>query len=209
MQNIQPLKKYFGLLVGQFLTERFPNGKAPVYTDKFVKLLDQLINSPINRPFFKDETSNLHAINPLFIIALHKTLESEQVPMNEFIDLVMDVYKIMVKPLLEKQKKEIQEASNPWRHFIDSTKTGNEKLYDNEFFQMEYAVEDRLRFGYDIKRCYYVDIFKANGCLELAPILCHYDNLLADNLNEWVRFQRNSTIAQGDEKCAFRYFRNI
>ncbi|TFH26553.1 MAG: hypothetical protein E4G98_06950 [Promethearchaeota archaeon] len=209
MENIKALKSYFSLLVELFLKQKFVDSKASVYSEKFNHLFISLMESPINKPFFSSPTANLHAVNPLFVIALYKTLESEHIPMNEFTDLVMDVYKIMVKPLLEKQRKAIQNVKDPWLHFISSTKEGNHKLYGNEYFQMEYAVEDRLRFGFDINRCYYYDIFKANDAIKLAPVMCKYDILLADNLNEWVRFQRNSTIAAGDPKCAFRYFKNI
>ncbi len=209
MENIEALKSYFSLLVEVYLKEKFPDGKSSVYSEKFHNLFVNLIESPINKPFFSSPTANLHAVNPLFVIALYKTLESEKIPMDEFTDMAMDVYKIMVKQLMEKQHEAIHNAEDPWQHFIKTTKDGNQKLYDNEFFKMTYAVEDRLRFGFDLNRCYYYDIFKANNATELAPVMCKYDNLLADNLNEYVRFQRNSTIADGDSKCAFRYFKNI
>ncbi|MHA1518835.1 MAG: L-2-amino-thiazoline-4-carboxylic acid hydrolase [Promethearchaeota archaeon] len=209
MENIKALKSYFSLLVEVFLKERYASSKASVYSEKFHNLFIGLIESPINQPFFSSPTANLHAVNPLFVIALYKTLESEKIPMDEFTDLVMDVYKIMVKPLLKKQRKSIQNVKDPWLHFIKHTKEGNHKLYDNKYFQMKYAVEDRLRFGFDINRCYYYDIFKENDAIKLAPVMCKYDNLLADNLQEYVRFQRNSTIADGNSNCSFRYFKNI
>ncbi|MHA1777324.1 MAG: hypothetical protein DRO88_04825 [Promethearchaeia archaeon] len=209
MENLETLHKYFTLLVESYLKEHFPSGKAEVYTDKFCKTLNQLIKAPQNQPFFGNNIANLHAINPLFVIAFTKAISAENFTYEEIEAMIMEIYTVMVKNLLEKQQQECENAKNPWKHFIETTKQGNHKLYDNKYFKLEYVVEDRLRFGFNINRCYYYDIFKANQHESLAPILCKYDNLLADNLNKWVRLQRNKTIAQGDSHCEFRYFRNI
>ncbi|MCF2140610.1 MAG: L-2-amino-thiazoline-4-carboxylic acid hydrolase [Candidatus Lokiarchaeota archaeon] len=208
MENLPTLRTYYCLIVEQYLKEKFP-GKAQVYSDKFKKIFEELIDSPKNSQFFGNKTANLHAINPIFVIAFSKAIEAENYQKNQIQSMIMEIYKIMVKPLLDKQLQSMKNAKIPWKHFIEITKNGNHKLYENEYFQVEYVVEDRLRFGFNINRCYYFDIFKANNQERLASILCQYDNLLAENLNKWVRFQRNSTIAEGNSKCEFRYFRNI
>ncbi|MHA2275530.1 MAG: L-2-amino-thiazoline-4-carboxylic acid hydrolase, partial [Candidatus Kariarchaeaceae archaeon] len=57
-----------------------------------------------------------------------------------------------------------------------------------------------------INRCIYQEVFKKFGREDLGPILCEYDTIIADNVDQWVRFEREETIADGFPRCTFRFF---
>jgi hypothetical protein len=98
-------------------------------------------------------------------------------------------------------------SDDPWKTFVTSTKSANKQLYENEYFQCKTVIDDNQQFGFDINRCIYYEIFKENGHEDLAPLLCEYDFILADNVKDWITFTRDETIAEGSHRCTFRYFK--
>ena len=59
-------------------------------------------------------------------------------------------------------------------------------------------------FGFDVTECPFHRLFTANGCPELGPIFCHFDEVESADLPE-LMFQRRGTLCTGHSKCDFRY----
>ena len=96
--------------------------------------------------------------------------------------------------------------SSLYATFVESTRTGNRKVYDNEYFRLKEISSTKEEFVFDINRCIYQEVFKKFGREDIGPIMCEYDSIIADNVSEWVRFEREETIASGCDKCTFRFY---
>ncbi|MCR5775292.1 MAG: L-2-amino-thiazoline-4-carboxylic acid hydrolase [Lachnospiraceae bacterium] len=59
-------------------------------------------------------------------------------------------------------------------------------------------------FGFDVTECPYFRLFAANGCPELGPIFCRFDEAESADLPGLV-FLRQGTLCTGYDKCDFRY----
>jgi hypothetical protein len=69
-------------------------------------------------------------------------------------------------------------------------------------------VQDGTRSFINIQQCFFNDFFRANGAPEVTPIFCAMDYLWAEELEQpryGVRFDRPTTLAQGDDMCRFQF----
>jgi len=66
--------------------------------------------------------------------------------------------------------------------------------------------EKGLFYGVDVTRCGIVDYLVKQGAAELAPILCRGDFHITKYLPRGIEFERTRVIAEGSERCDFRYY---
>jgi hypothetical protein len=62
----------------------------------------------------------------------------------------------------------------------------------------------------NIESCLFNEFFRRNGAPELMVVMCAFDSVWADELNKpeyGVRFERPTTIGQGDDVCRFQFTR--
>jgi hypothetical protein len=143
------------------------------------------------------------------VIALEEALPGKhgQKDVTIVTQLILGIYKIMLEEMvLEPQRRYMASSKDPWSTFVEDTRKGNQKIYDNEYFQLKEVVATKEEFTFDIHRCLYQEIFQLLGREDLGPIMCEYDSLMAENIAKWVRFERDETIAAGCNKCTFKYF---
>jgi hypothetical protein len=120
---------------------------------------------------------------------------------------VLSIYRAMTSQLVERYKTQILSSEDKWKSIVESTKLGNQNLYESDYFDFEYIVDNDNALCFDFKKCFYFEVFKANGRSELGPILCEYDYILMDAISEWSRFERSETLANGDARCNFQLYR--
>jgi len=65
--------------------------------------------------------------------------------------------------------------------------------------------DDEHCIAFDYTRCFYLDVLTAYGAPELAPLYCKMDDLLYQSLPAAIVWHRTGTLAQGDERCDFRW----
>ncbi|NHJ48929.1 MAG: hypothetical protein FK733_14180 [Asgard group archaeon] len=195
----EQLIHYFFMLTEKQLKDRYNENKAKQISQKFQQIFMKLI-----KKYDDDKVVKNDAINPIFLIALN---ESQQISREELLDQMLKVYEEMLTEILINHQLGMATSDDPWKTFVTSTKSANKQLYENEYFQCKTVIDDEQQFGFDINRCIYYEIFKENGQEDLAPLLCEYDFILADNVKDWVVFTRDETIADGSHRCAFRYFK--
>jgi hypothetical protein len=63
-------------------------------------------------------------------------------------------------------------------------------------------------FAIDTHRCFILDVLTALEAREMTAIFCKTDDWLSEELPK-VHWLRTKTLAQGDEKCDFRWCRRI
>ncbi len=184
-----------GASEGKRLSEKFKQRFRDIYSESEKKMPDAL--------------SRQHGINPVFVMAFADTLKEKGISFDDLRGQVMSIFETLLESsgVLKNQAETMGLSDDPWNAFLEWTNAGNKLLYDNEYFELEVVETGGTRFGFDIHRCLYVDIFRANGCPDLAPILCEYDYILARNMEQWVKFERTETVADGDPRCDFRYTR--
>ena len=157
----------------------------------------------------KDINQKTHLVTPLFMIALYRALKNEssfEVSFDLIKTLMMRTFREFVGPLAEMQKNRLKNADEKWNKFKEQTVFGTENTYNS--FEPVFVKNDDTTLEFHLKRCVFYDVFKANREGDLAPILCYYDDIFAEAVQEWITFKRPKTIADGFTYCQFIYFPN-
>jgi hypothetical protein len=85
------------------------------------------------------------------------------------------------------------------------SKESHQRKYENDWVVDILDETDNYILGYDYLECGICKLCKDEGCFELAQYLCRLDYVLADIMG--MKLERTMTIAEGCEKCDFRYSR--
>lgn len=208
MENSEMLKQFkehFQFLTLQEIGNSYEEETAEVYFERFVEAFQRLFEK--NEHLMPDAQAKWHAINPIFVLALHEALEPSNVSFEKLKEHVISIYRVMTSKLVEDYVAQIESSEDKWKTVVESTRYGNQQNYDNSYFGLTYVADNEREFSFDINKCFYFEIFEANGHPELGPILCEYDYILMDAIPNWVRFERTETIANGDTRCNFQLFR--
>jgi hypothetical protein len=202
-ESIQELIDYFSVLTHQELARIFNPEKA----DALHKLYGRQFRIHYNnyKSMMTNNLAKRHGVNSLFLMALDDALMEIKASYSQLKESAINIYRAMLQEFFESEAQKLMKEPNPWIAFVEWVKRGNKINYDNEFFKVIEVQNDEKHYGFDIQRCFYFDILKESGRPELGPILCYYDNILADTVNKWIEFTRHETIASGDPRCTFRY----
>ncbi len=201
---IEQLKFYFHKLTSDHFLSVFGEEKSKLLYEKYSEAFQTFYEKSLK--LMPTNLSKMHGLNAVFVLAFDKALEEEDLTHEELKKHILTIYKVMTKDIVAVQVKQLEESENPWQTFVESTKKGNASLYENEFFEGIVAFDLDFVFGIDIQRCLYYEIFLKNKRLNLGPILCAYDHLLAIAVDKWIRFERTQTIVEGWSYCDFRYY---
>ena len=154
----------------------------------------------------KDINQKMHLVTPCFMIALYRALKNEltfEVSLDLIKKLMMRIFREFVGPLAEMQKSRLKNADDKWNKFKEQTVFGTENTYNS--FEPVFVKNDETTLEFHLKRCVFYDVFKVQGETDLAPILCYYDDIFAEAIQEWITFERPKTIADGCAYCQFIY----
>lgn len=77
------------------------------------------------------------------------------------------------------------------------------RKYKNDWVVDVLEKTDTYDFGFDYHECGVCKLCKEEGCFHLAKYLCRLDYMTADLMG--IHLDRTMTLAQGDEKCDFRF----
>ncbi len=173
--SIKQMLDFFILNTQVHFNREFGETKSNELMQSFIPKFNTIFEK--NQHLMPDAVSETHAINPVFVIALEETLEKEVSKTQDLNRHVMTIYENIMKSYLDTQKVRFSKSENRWKLFQKETEGGNNALYDNDYFDLKLVQNDESSYGFDLNRCFYFDIFKANGKEELGPILCEFDNL--------------------------------
>lgn len=81
----------------------------------------------------------------------------------------------------------------------------HKRKYENDWVVDILDQTEDYELGYDYLECGICKLCRDEGCPELARYLCRFDFMLAELMG--LRLNRTMTIAEGGEKCDFRYSR--
>jgi hypothetical protein len=94
-----------------------------------------------------------------------------------------------------------------FRRVSENFKSRGEVSFGRSFRYVDDVRDDRRAFV-NIERCLFNEFFRKNGAPEVTPILCALDNVWANELNKpryGVRFERPTTLANGNDACRFQF----
>lgn len=109
----------------------------------------------------------------------------------------------MIKSSLGDAESYLSEKRLPGR--LKWAEESHKKQYENDWVLDVLPGNGAYDLGYDYHECGIVKICRDEGCAELASYLCRLDYLLADLMG--LTLKREGTLADGADKCDFRYSR--
>ena len=197
--EINPQIAYFLNITELYYEKNFCKNQFSVFRSEFLRLIEE------NAEEMKDKLKSMHIVNPLFVISIHKSISEE---LDGDLDLlkthIIDgLYGDIMAAYIENERTKFLSSDNPWKTYLDGVKKGNAYLYDNALFDFELVKDEPNEYVFHLNKCYYWDTFKRYNTAELGPILCEYDFLMAKNVDEWIDFSRENTIANGGLFCDF------
>ena len=204
MSQIEQLKQYFFLKVQEYLTERFGSENGNTFNSNFQKHFKDLYLK--NEYLMSDFESRRHALNPIFVMALHKSFQEKKITLEELEQHVMGIYEKIMEVMIQPQVSAYEKDPNSWANFIETSVEGTKQTYSEDEFKVEFLQADEAILAFDIHKCFYFEIFQKNNMPELGPIQCSFDIVMANPLKRWIRFERKRKIADGDDCCTFRYY---
>ncbi|NHI88679.1 MAG: hypothetical protein EAX87_04090 [Candidatus Thorarchaeota archaeon] len=198
----QQLIDYFSNMALQELTNQFEDRGSAMHK-LFVRQFKIHYNN--YEQMMPNPLAKRHGINSLFVMAMDDVMCEVRASFSELKDIVVSIYRAMLQDYFKREVEKLEASSDPWHAFVEWTRQGNETNNNNEYFQVKEVETQEGCFGFDIQRCLYFEILREAGKPELGPILCKYDSLLAEAVQNWIGFTRHETIARGDKCCTFRY----
>ncbi|MFW9902806.1 MAG: L-2-amino-thiazoline-4-carboxylic acid hydrolase [Candidatus Thorarchaeota archaeon] len=202
--DIDQISQHFIVLTSNQIKKAFNSEESEKILSLFTKRFDELFTKLKEKT---DEIQIFHGINPILVIALEESLPYTSKSKKQVTEHVLAIYKAMLEDfVLEPQRRFMTSSKDPWVTFIEDTRKGNQKTYDNKYFELQEISATKEEFAFDINRCIYQEIFKEFGRQDLGSIMCEYDTIIAENVAKWVRFEREETIVEGFPRCTFRFF---
>ena len=201
-EQTQQLIEHFSQATLQELNKQFGEKGTPMH-----KLFERQFKIHYNNyeNMLSDPLAKRHGLNSLFVMALDDVMCEVRASFNELKETVISIYRAMLFEYFKAEAATIEQADKPCDAFDEWVRKGNEANYNNVLFKVVEVEQEDGCFGFDIQKCLYFDILREAGKPELGPILCDYDNILADAIESWIQFTRHETIASGDNRCTFRY----
>ncbi len=200
--QIQQLIDYFSQSTLEELTKQFGDKGGSMHK-LFVRQFKIHYNN--YEHMLPDPLAKRHGVNSLFVMALDDVMCEVRASFIELKEIVISIYRAMLQEYFTAEAKILEESDDPWDSFVEWIRKGNEANYNNDYFKLIEVNQESGCYGFDIQKCLYFDILREAGKPELGPILCEYDRILADVLENWIEFTRYETIASGDKRCTFRY----
>ncbi len=77
--------------------------------------------------------------------------------------------------------------------------------YPHEGWETIWIENSQDLIAFDIRRCFYLDLFESYGRKELTQCCCNVDDCLYQNMSKSVAWERIKTLGRGDELCNFRF----
>lgn len=201
--QIQKLIDYFSGFVKEELVKKFGEVKG----EGLHQLYERQFRIHYNNynQMLPDDLAKRHGMNSLFLMAMDDVLLEVKASFSDLKESVLSIYHAMLNDYFEEEMGRLLDSENAWNAFTDWMRKGNETNYNNDYFKAIEVEQDETHFGFDIRRCLYFEVLKEAGRPELGPILCEYDRIIADFIEDWIKFTRYETIASGDKRCTFRY----
>jgi len=204
LENLFQQYKYIAELI---LNKKFEEEQVKKLLDYIDKEYHKLVKSDATKGITpRDINQKMHIVTPCFVIALHRALKEIMSPsysLDKLREISMEIFRDLVGSLAEMQTSRLKNATDKWKSFKDATIFGTENTYSS--FDPEFIQNDEKTLIFHLNKCVYFEVFKVHNEQSIAPILCNYDEIFAEAVDQWISFTRPKIIAEGDDFCEFCY----
>lgn len=77
------------------------------------------------------------------------------------------------------------------------------RQYPPEGWSIEWVQNDKTAIRFNMKSCFYFDVFSRYGVPELTRSFCRVDDLTFGTMSPYIKWERFKTIARGGSYCDF------
>ena len=161
------------------------------------------------KPRFTKWGMNFNLTNAIIALSSYRSLLDHGFEKEEAIENTETlVWATLPVTLYENVFRFIGNTPDPFVSYRIMTKQLNKILFPSPGWEREY-ISNKNSFGFNVKKCLYVDYLSSEGAPELVIALCNLDYRVADLFPDGFSFHREKNLARGDEMCEFRYVRSI
>ena len=123
-------------------------------------------------------------------------------------DRVIEIVRGVIIDLAREQGRALAAAAPDTS--LDSFAATLEPWTRDDAMRIDVVERDEERFGFNVTRCRYAEMYRALGIPELGAVLsCNRDAALIEGFNPAITLTRTQTIMQGAPCCDFRYTRAV
>jgi len=207
MSILEDLFQQYQYIAEVILSKRYEEDLVKDLLGFIDKEFRGLINSDATKSIIpKEINQKMHVVTPCFVIAVYRALKdrvSHSISIDKLNEIMLEIFRDLVGSLAEMQKSRIKNASDKWKSFKETTIFGTENTYSS--FEPEFIQNDEKILKFHLNKCVFFEVFKVHDEQSIATILCNYDQIFAEAVEEWIFFTRPKIIAEGDDLCEFCY----
>lgn len=158
-----------------------------------------------HRPQLGDRVLQYHLDHVVLpAVSLYQTLLANGMERDEALEQVGAAVRSFVAPL-RRLVPALRFVPQPLRLLRSATMLVNRLVFPPQGWQMEVVEDNEEGFGFDMRRCFYLEQFTAYGAPELTASFCQADDILFSALPPVLAWERTGTMGRGAPKCDFRW----
>lgn len=142
--------------------------------------------------------------NMLPVIAFYKTIKEHYNDTEHALgdtDELMQIMRIKAK----EKNQSLGSMACGYSLFKMFVKKHMKSSYPPEGWNTEWVRRDSREVHFNMKSCIYVDITKELDCSELCFLFCKNDEVTMSGFLPSIKFERQGTLALGNDVCDFHY----
>ncbi len=158
-----------------------------------------------HRPRLGDRVLQYHLDHMVLpAVSLYQTLLANGMERDEALEQVGAAVRSFVAPL-RRLIPALRFAPRPLRVLRGATTVVNRFVFPPKGWEMQVVQDNEEGFGFDMRRCFYLEQFAAYGAPELTASFCQADDILFSALPPVLAWERTGTMGRGAAKCDFRW----
>lgn len=160
------------------------------------------------RPRFKSRALAGHLEgNILPGLALYQILQEGDIEKDNAYQQVDALMEAAFAPRARQVVGFLERLPNPFAIFRWSVRQVMRWMFPLEGWQVEWLEDSDQVIAFNLHSCFYLEVLRAYGAMELTPIFCRMDDLMFDPAPSFLSWERTRTQGHGDDFCDFRWRR--
>ncbi|HNX64645.1 MAG TPA: L-2-amino-thiazoline-4-carboxylic acid hydrolase [Oscillospiraceae bacterium] len=119
----------------------------------------------------------------------------------DFTDQVLQMFRLK----MQKKNKVLGRLPFGYSAFKMFCKSVMNKQYPEQGWDVEWIKYNDNEIHFNMKSCIYFEITKKYNCPEMCTLFCKNDDVVFEGYKPAIIFERNGTIARGQQVCDFHY----
>ncbi len=141
-------------------------------------------------------------------LALYQTLRSDGLEKDAALAQMDTLYAAQYQPggtNLSRLERIFKLLPGNFNAFKWLARNAMQRGFPTPGFELEYIPDDPTQFGFNIQRCFYLDMLTYFGAPELTNSFCKIDDFTMSALPKEIQWKRSGTLGMGADHCDFRW----